>query len=790
MATYLRLLSRRGLRRLPASPTAGSSCRSDPCPPFTSPSTLFLASGSIARRQPFRPTSRCPEARRKAHWGYETAPIGRGYNRIAFVGSAVFTLCRSRESRTYPERHDEPSPSSVGPRAASHTRQDDDDSDGVNIPIDFGPAHRTPIVRDHNSSHPRHGSSDTWWDRAKTPPSFGPGFTTGDGGVFGKTSMAGVLSFIGNVSPNGFGNLFLTCCGSVFGLWFMSDRMRNPWLSHFMQRHFVASRDSLRLGRWHTLLTCAISHSSLMHLLFNCMMFHQLIGTFARQMAPPGASQYSASSIDRLFRAVSSGIENLLWKEKKPTPRRNNVQTSDIINVLLLSALGSSLGHVFLYSTPVLGASGAISGLVYLLASTFPNSYFRTVFPIPGLQLSILQVGQLFVLTNLYFLYYRSGLRNIAWAAHLFGMGAGAAYCYFQQHVFKRTGFHNPVLLSIQTAKRQWLRTFRVRHWEGLLIAASAPVLRYTSLSGRHTGPGSRPPPLPAPLSTLNYHIYLNSTMTLLAARLRCAFAWFLVSVSAVHCIEESSVVEWDTGFRQHSPRGSNEHLSSTHAPSDHVRDASSGLEASAVCAPPSTSSVDQSISSAAIYPQHCDYRPIIARSSTSLIHTSSRPAFLESTHHHGLIRSHRSNRSDSDVSGNGGSDVSNYGFFGGPGNSGESLRELIDENRTSGGVLLVDFYATWCVIDLLLCCKSCRCQPCTRMSANLRVVESRYKPGKLVVFKIDVDENQQLAAAHNITALPTILLFTRGAEFKRLTGVVEVGDLIDMIDDALDHAS
>eukprot|EP00375_Theileria_parva_P003309 XP_765990.1 hypothetical protein [Theileria parva strain Muguga] len=136
------------------------------------------------------------------------------------------------------------------------------------------------------------------------------------------------------------------------------------------------------------------------------------------------------------------------------------ITTNDIFNVMFLSSLASSLGHVYFYKTPVLGASGAISGLMYLLASTFPNSFFRTVFPLPGLNLSILQIGQVFVATNLFFL-MNGRSPNIAWAAHLIGMGAGALYCFFQQYVNKRPGFYNPFSLSVKTAKSQWMRTFQ-----------------------------------------------------------------------------------------------------------------------------------------------------------------------------------------------------------------------------------------------------------------------------------------------------------------------------------------
>ncbi|KAK1940382.1 putative thioredoxin [Babesia divergens] len=101
----------------------------------------------------------------------------------------------------------------------------------------------------------------------------------------------------------------------------------------------------------------------------------------------------------------------------------------------------------------------------------------------------------------------------------------------------------------------------------------------------------------------------------------------------------------------------------------------------------------------------------------------------------------------------------------------------LIDENRTSGGVLIVDFYANWC-------------QPCVAMKTNLQVVENHYKPGKLVIHKVDVDENQELCNDYEISALPTLIFFSRGNIVKRVKGLVDVGSLMQMIDEILDQSS
>ena len=64
--------------------------------------------------------------------------------------------------------------------------------------------------------------------------------------------------------------------------------------------------------------------------------------------------------------------------------------------------------------------------------------------------------------------------------------------------------------------------------------------------------------------------------------------------------------------------------------------------------------------------------------------------------------------------------------------------------NAIANGTTLVDFYADWC-------------GPCRMMSPVLKSMAEKYK-NDIVVYKINVDEEKELAAAFGITSLPTIL--------------------------------
>ncbi|AFZ80068.1 thioredoxin, putative [Theileria equi strain WA] len=111
--------------------------------------------------------------------------------------------------------------------------------------------------------------------------------------------------------------------------------------------------------------------------------------------------------------------------------------------------------------------------------------------------------------------------------------------------------------------------------------------------------------------------------------------------------------------------------------------------------------------------------------------------------------------------------------IFGGDEPAEPSLEELLEENKTSNGVLLVDFYATWC-------------RPCNVMAHHLEAIKETYRDDKLKIHKVDVDKKADYASKYKVTALPTLVLFTRGQEAKRIVGLVEVDKLMEEIDQLL----
>lgn len=78
-------------------------------------------------------------------------------------------------------------------------------------------------------------------------------------------------------------------------------------------------------------------------------------------------------------------------------------------------------------------------------------------------------------------------------------------------------------------------------------------------------------------------------------------------------------------------------------------------------------------------------------------------------------------------------------------------------ENRE--GIVLVDFYATWC-------------GPCKMLSPVFESIGNEMME-RADFFKVDIDQSMEISEKYQISTVPTLIIFKNGREIDRLFGFI-----------------
>jgi thioredoxin 1 len=95
-------------------------------------------------------------------------------------------------------------------------------------------------------------------------------------------------------------------------------------------------------------------------------------------------------------------------------------------------------------------------------------------------------------------------------------------------------------------------------------------------------------------------------------------------------------------------------------------------------------------------------------------------------------------------------------------------MNNSFDQIINSEKPVLIDFFATWC-------------GPCQMLAPILKEVKDSLGE-RVSIIKVDVDKNQELATMQQVRGVPTMILFQKGKQLWRQSGVLSKEEIIKNI--------
>ena len=93
-----------------------------------------------------------------------------------------------------------------------------------------------------------------------------------------------------------------------------------------------------------------------------------------------------------------------------------------------------------------------------------------------------------------------------------------------------------------------------------------------------------------------------------------------------------------------------------------------------------------------------------------------------------------------------------------------ENIEEVLSGNKP----VLFDFYADWC-------------GPCQKLMPVIHEVADEMKD-QVIVGKINVDDQMELAGMYGVSTIPTLMVFKDGKRINRSVGYIPKDNIVDML--------